>query len=89
MSYSADRRYNVTKTGLIGNQRETMLRNELHYLPQLGKSRARGHQLPEKTFTYGVANVKLDGGVAEGKDSNPYCWLLCQRGVLHVITMID
>jgi hypothetical protein len=65
-SFSADRRFNVTKTGLIGNQRESMLKNELQYLPQLGKSRARGHQLPPHEFTYGVANVKLDGGVAEG-----------------------
>lgn len=65
MTYSVDKRFNVTKTGCIGNQRETMLRNELHYLPQLGKSRSRGHQLPDQTFTYGVANVKLDGGVSE------------------------
>lgn len=63
--YSADKRFDITKTGLIGNQRDTMLRNELQYLPQLGKSRSRGHQLPANHFTYGVANKKLDGGVPE------------------------
>lgn len=64
MSYS-DKRYGVTKTGLIGSKRDTMLKSELQYLPQLGKSRARGHQLPPTSFTYGVANKKLDGGVPE------------------------
>lgn len=63
--YNSDRRFNVVKTGLIGCQRDTMLKNELHYLPQLGKSRARGHQLPAPEFTYGIANQKLDGGVPE------------------------
>lgn len=62
---SSDKRFNVTKTGLIGAQRDTMLRNELQFLPQLGQSRARGHQLPTPEFTYGLANVKLDGGVPE------------------------
>lgn len=61
----ADKRFQVTKTGLIGSQRDTMLRNELQFLPQLGKSRMRGHQLPTPDFTYGVANQKLDGGVPE------------------------
>lgn len=65
MFYSPDRRFETTKTGLIGNQRDTMLRNELQYLPQLGRSKCRGHQLPSNQFTYGVANVKLDGGVPE------------------------
>ena len=27
-----DKRFDITKTGLVGSQRETMLRNELHYL---------------------------------------------------------
>lgn len=35
--------------------------------PQLGKTKNRGHRLPPKDFTYGVANHKLDGGVPEGK----------------------
>lgn len=63
--YRTDSRFDITKTGLIGCQRDTMLRNELQFLPQLGKSRTRGHQLPSNEFTYGVANVKLDGGVPE------------------------
>jgi len=66
IAYGVDKRFQVVKTGLIGCQRETMLKNELHYLPQLGKSRARGHQLPPQQFTYGVASQKLDGGVPEG-----------------------
>ncbi len=62
----SDRRFQAVKTGLIGVQRETMFKNELHYLPQLGKSRTRGHMLPPQEFTYGIANQKLDGGVPEG-----------------------
>lgn len=27
-----DKRFEITKTGLIGSQRDTMLQNELHYL---------------------------------------------------------
>jgi len=65
MVYYGDKRFRVTKTGTIGSQRDTMLKNELHYLPQLGQSRTRGHQLPSNEFTYGTANVKLDGGVPE------------------------
>ena len=68
--YRTDSRFDITKTGLIGCQRDTMLRNELQFLPQLGKSRTRGHQLPSNEFTYGVANVKLDGGVPEGNFPN-------------------
>ncbi|CAF0860570.1 unnamed protein product [Brachionus calyciflorus] len=60
-----DKRFEITKTGLIGSQRDTMLQNELHYLPQLGKSRTRGHQLPSADTTYGVKYEKLDGGVPE------------------------
>ena len=62
----SDKRFQITKTGLIGSQRDTMLRNELQFLPQLGKSRTRGHMLPSSDFVYGVANQKLDGGVSEG-----------------------
>ncbi len=63
----SDKRFQITKTGMVGAQRDTMLSNELQFLPQLGKSRTRGHQLPPNEFIYGVANQKLDGGVAEGK----------------------
>lgn len=59
------RSFHITKTGLIGSQRESMLKNELQFLPQLGRTRERGHQLPPSEFTYGVANIKLDGGVPE------------------------
>lgn len=32
-----DKRYEVTKTGLIGIQRDSMLQNELHYLVRIFK----------------------------------------------------
>ena len=32
VSLKTDKRYEVTKTGAIGVQRETMFQNELHYL---------------------------------------------------------
>lgn len=32
-----DKRYQATKTGLIGSQRETMLQNELHHLVKFVK----------------------------------------------------
>jgi len=60
-----DSRYGVTKTGLVGHKRETMLANELHLLTQLGKVRSRGHHLPPNTFTYGSSYEKIDGGVPE------------------------
>lgn len=60
-----DPRFRPTKVGLIGEQRDSMLQNELHYLPQIGKSKNRGHQLPRADFTYGAAYQKTDGGVQE------------------------
>jgi hypothetical protein len=61
-----DKRFQITKTGTIGTQRDSMLKNELQFLPQLGQSKTRGHQLPPSEFVYGVANQKIDGGVTEG-----------------------
>jgi len=57
--------YEFTKTGLIGEQRDTMLSNALQILPQLGKPVRRGHKLPPQNFTYGITIPRRDGGVAE------------------------
>lgn len=62
---SSNRRFEIAKTGIIGLQRDTMLENELHLLPQLGKSRSRGHRLPPHNYTYGTTYEKIDGGVSE------------------------
>ncbi|UJR35392.1 hypothetical protein I4U23_028149 [Adineta vaga] len=57
--------YQYTKTGLIGEQRGSMLESELQLLSELGKSHRRGHKLPPSEFTYGLRNASHDGGVAE------------------------
>lgn len=63
--------YEYTKTGVIGDQRDTMLQSELQYLPELGKPRRRGHRLPPAPFTYGISIPKRDGGVAEALSHGP------------------
>lgn len=65
LTLKTDKRFEPTKTGLVGLQRDTMLSSELQFLPQLGKAKNRGHKLPSKDFTYGVTYEKLDGGVPE------------------------
>lgn len=60
-----EKKFITTKTGLIGAQRDTMLVNELQHLPQLGRSKIRGHVLPPSDFTYGVKYEKTDGGVPQ------------------------
>ncbi|CAF1337684.1 unnamed protein product [Adineta ricciae] len=63
--------YEYTKTGLCGDQRDTMLQSELQYLPELAKCRRRGHKLPPRTFTYGITNPRRDGGVPEAMCHGP------------------
>lgn len=53
--------YFFTKTGPAGEQRDTMLQSELQILPELGKSRRRGHKVPPPTFTYGVSLPRSKG----------------------------
>jgi len=57
--------YEFTKTGLIGEQRDTMLQSELQILSELGKPHRRGHKLPPESFTYGISMPRRDRGVAE------------------------
>ncbi|CAF0779654.1 unnamed protein product [Didymodactylos carnosus] len=57
--------YEFTKTGMIGEQRDTMLSSPLQIVPELGKSSKRGHKLPAQNFTYGITIPRRDGGVAE------------------------
>ncbi|CAF3003381.1 unnamed protein product [Rotaria socialis] len=63
--------YEFTKAGLIGDQRDTMLQSELQILPELGKSRRRGHRLPPQSFTYGITMPRRDGGVGEALSHGP------------------
>ncbi|CAF1022514.1 unnamed protein product [Adineta steineri] len=63
--------YEFTKTGVTGDQRDTMLGSELQLLPELGKCRRRGHKLPPRNFTYGVTLPRHDGGVGEAMCHGP------------------
>lgn len=63
--------YEFTKTGVIGDQRESMLQSELQYLSELGKCRRRGHKLPPQGFTYGITIPRRDGGVGEAMSHGP------------------
>jgi len=63
--------YEFTKTGVIGDQRDTMLQSELQILPELGKCRRRGHKLPPQSFTYGITIARRDGGVSEAMSHGP------------------
>lgn len=58
--------FEYTATGLSGEQRNTMLANELHLRSELGKSRRRGHVFyPGPSFAYGTSYPPKDIGVAE------------------------
>jgi len=63
--------YEYTKTGLIGEQRESMLQSELQILSELGKPHRRGHKLPPIGFTYGITIPRRDRGVAEAMCHGP------------------
>ncbi|KAH9507447.1 Cilia- and flagella-associated protein 77 [Bulinus truncatus] len=48
--------FNYTATGILGDQRNSMLQNELHLRDKVGCIKTRGYQLPNKTFVYGLPN---------------------------------
>ncbi|KAI3387205.1 hypothetical protein SNEBB_006591 [Seison nebaliae] len=60
-----DKRFEYTKTGNLGNKRESMLRNEVLRLPRLGKSLRSANNLPHIEYTYGKPVNYYGGGVAE------------------------
>jgi len=55
-----DSGFNYTATGRLGDQRGTMLVNELHLRDQVGQVKARGFELPSRQFTYGLPNDRRD-----------------------------
>lgn len=58
--------FEYTATGVLGEQRNTMLANELHLRDELGRSKTRGYvYYPGPSFLYGRANPPRDIGVAE------------------------
>ncbi|KAI0227157.1 Cilia- and flagella-associated protein 77 [Lamellibrachia satsuma] len=55
-----------TATGVLGDRRETMLLNELILRNELARPVNRGYVCyPGYSFTYGMPNIRRDGGVAE------------------------
>lgn len=56
--------YFFTRTGVAGEQRDSMLQSELQILPELGKPRRRAHKIPPPSFTYGVS-LPRTGGVVD------------------------
>lgn len=60
MATAMDCGYDYTATGPLGDQRGSMLINELHLRDQVGQVKARGFELPSRQFTYGLPNDRRD-----------------------------
>jgi len=60
MATSVQGPFDYTATGALGDQRTTMLVNELHLRDQVGHVKARGFDLPNKGFAYGLPNDRRD-----------------------------
>jgi len=60
MATMMDSGFDYTATGRLGDQRSTMLVNELHLRDQVGQVKARGFELPPRHFTYGLPNDRRD-----------------------------
>ncbi|XP_005100720.1 cilia- and flagella-associated protein 77 isoform X2 [Aplysia californica] len=52
--------FDFTATNVLGDQRNTMLYNELHLRDKVGSVKTRGFELPGKHFTYGLPNDRRD-----------------------------
>jgi hypothetical protein len=58
--------FEFTATGVLGQQRNTMLMNELHLRDELGRSKKRGYAAyPGNSYRYGKANPNVNNGVAD------------------------
>jgi len=60
MATATEGLYDYTATGILGDQRNTMLINELHLRDKVGSVKARGFDLPNTAFTYGLPNDRRD-----------------------------
>ncbi|BFZ20543.1 hypothetical protein BsWGS_23582 [Bradybaena similaris] len=56
--------FDYTATGVLGDKRKTMLRNELHLRNKVGSVKSRGFVLPEKSRVYGMPSGTRDYTVA-------------------------
>ncbi|CAL1537808.1 unnamed protein product [Lymnaea stagnalis] len=56
MAMQVEGPFDYTATGTLGDQRNSMLQNELHLRNKVGHIKSRGFHLPEKGFTYGLPN---------------------------------
>lgn len=52
--------YDYTATGILGDQRNSMLVNELHLRDQVGNVKTRGFDLPSRGFAYGLPHDRRD-----------------------------
>jgi len=58
--------FEYTATGVLGEQRGTMLNNELHLRNELGRSSRRGYvDFPGDKWRYGMPNPPSTGGVSQ------------------------
>ncbi|XP_013063876.2 cilia- and flagella-associated protein 77-like isoform X1 [Biomphalaria glabrata] len=57
--------FNYTATGVLGDQRNSMLQNELHLRDKVGHIKSRGYQLPMQSFVYGLPNEKREYSAAD------------------------
>ncbi|KAK3576073.1 hypothetical protein CHS0354_018344 [Potamilus streckersoni] len=64
MATSVENPFIYTAAGELGNQRESMLQNELLLRPELGKPKRRGVLLPEG-YTFGRPNEDQHGGTTD------------------------
>ncbi|XP_059155494.1 cilia- and flagella-associated protein 77-like isoform X2 [Physella acuta] len=65
MAAQVDSPFAYTATGLLGDQRPSMLQNELHLRNKVGQVKSRGYHLPVKGFTYGLPNDRRQNTAAD------------------------
>jgi len=56
--------FDYTATGVLGEQRNSMLLNELHLRDQVGSVKTRGFDLPNSAFIYGLPYDRRNGTAA-------------------------
>uniref|UniRef100_A0A0B6ZTJ0 Cilia- and flagella-associated protein 77 n=1 Tax=Arion vulgaris TaxID=1028688 RepID=A0A0B6ZTJ0_9EUPU len=64
MASQIDGSFDYTATGVLGDKRNTMLRNELHLRDKVGHVKTRGFALPSEGYVYGLPNDRRDFNAA-------------------------